>query len=169
MDMDMTVGSQPPIKTEEDHDQFDNNPPATVPVYDYAGFWMRLWAYLVDLIVVGSLNRMIIYPLLRLFDIPIAEASIFSLSVFLTWIVGMSYFVFMTKRFGQTLGKMLFGLRVVSSTKDNLSWIDVIFREVIGKFISKTVLFGGYIAVAFTSKKQGLHDYFADTFVIHEK
>ncbi|MER2060547.1 MAG: RDD family protein, partial [Niallia sp.] len=30
--------------------------------YVYAGFWMRFWAYLADIIIVSSVNRILIYP-----------------------------------------------------------------------------------------------------------
>lgn len=38
----------------------------TVQPVRYAGFWMRFWAYLLDLLVVGSINRLIIHPIFRL-------------------------------------------------------------------------------------------------------
>ena len=75
----------------------------------------------------------------------------------------------MTKHFGQTIGKMIMGLKVISLTDEHLTWSAVIFRELIGRYISKTALFLGYAAVAFTNKKRGFHDYFAETSVIHEK
>jgi uncharacterized RDD family membrane protein YckC len=72
----------------------------------------------------------------------------------------------MTKFLGQTLGKMVFGLKVVDLKKNGLSWGTVLFREWIGRFISSTVIVG-YIIVAFLPHKQGLHDLFADTSVVH--
>jgi uncharacterized RDD family membrane protein YckC len=56
----------------------------------------------------------------------------------------------------------------LSSKEETLNWGTVLFRELIGRYISKTIWIG-YIIVAFTPKKQGLHDIFADTQVIHEK
>ena len=46
------------------------------------------------------------------------------------------YFVLMTKFLRQTLGKMVFGLKVVDLKKNGLSWGTVLFREWIGRFIS---------------------------------
>ena len=48
-----------------------------------------------------------------------------------------------------------------------LTWSTIIFREVIGRFISKLLVIP-YLLVAFTPKKEALHDIFADTYVIHE-
>lgn len=134
----------------------------------YAGFWMRFWAYLVDLIVIGSINRIIIYPVLRYFDFPLSDSNKFSISSIATAITFYLYFVLMTKFLRQTLGKMIFGLKVIELHGENIKWSTVFFREFIGKFISK-FLFIGFILVAFLPRKQGLHDLFADTTVIHER
>ncbi|WP_079510351.1 RDD family protein [Mesobacillus jeotgali] len=133
----------------------------------YAGFWTRFWAYLLDLIVIGSINRMIINPIFRALDIPLAEDGIFSPMAIATAVVFYLYFVLMTKFLGQTLGKMVFGLKVVELDGKTLTWGTVLFREWIGRFISATI-FVLYVVVAFTKRKQGLHDLFADTTVIYE-
>ncbi|MBT2684011.1 RDD family protein [Bacillus sp. ISL-37] len=133
----------------------------------YAGFWTRFWAYLLDLIVIGSINRMIINPVFRALDVPLIEDGILSPMAIATAVVFYLYFVLMTKYFGQTLGKMVFGLKVVEMDGKGLTWGTVIFREWIGRFISATIIVL-YLVVAFTKKKQGLHDLFADTTVIYE-
>jgi uncharacterized RDD family membrane protein YckC len=133
-----------------------------------AGFWIRLWAYLIDLLVVSSVNRILIYPLFELIGLNKNNSFIFSPVSIATAVIFFAYFVFMTKYFHQTLGKMIFGLKVTSLKEETLNWGTVLFREFIGRYISKTIWIG-YIIVAFTPKKQGLHDIFADTQVIHEK
>ncbi len=133
----------------------------------YAGFWTRFWAYLLDLVVIGSINRMIINPVFRALDVSLIEDSVFSPVAIATAVVFYLYFVLMTKFLGQTLGKMVFGLKVVELDGKGLSWGTVIFREWIGRFISATIMVL-YVVVAFTKKKQGLHDLFADTTVIYE-
>jgi uncharacterized RDD family membrane protein YckC len=133
----------------------------------YAGFWTRFWAYLLDLIVIGSINRMIINPVFRALDVSLIEDGIFSPMAIATAVIFYLYFVLMTKFLGQTLGKMVFGLKVVELHGTGLTWGTVIFREWIGRFISATIMVL-YVVVAFTKKKQGLHDLFADTTVIYE-
>lgn len=149
-------------ETNEDHTayQYVNVPP------NYAGFWMRLWAYLLDIVVIGSLNRILINPSFRALDISLSESSIFSAASIATAIVFYLYFVLMTKFFGQTLGKMVFGIKVVSLGERPLTWTTVLIREFIGRYISK-LLYIGYIIVAFLPKKQGIHDLFSDTAVVH--
>jgi uncharacterized RDD family membrane protein YckC len=132
----------------------------------FAGFWMRFWAYLLDLIVIGSVERLIINPIFRVFEIPLMEFNMFAPISIASAIIFYLYFVLMTKYFHQTLGKMVFGLRVIDLKSDQLSWRTILFREWIGRFISVTIVIG-YIVVAFLPKKQGLHDLFTDTSVIH--
>jgi uncharacterized RDD family membrane protein YckC len=136
------------------------------PDYKFAGFWMRFWAYLLDSVVIGSINRIIVYPIFRMFDLSLSEANMFAPVSIITAIVFYAYFVLMTKYLGQTLGKMVFGLKVVSLNDEKLNWSTIMFREWIGRFISGTILIL-YIVVGFLPKKQGIHDLFADTTVVH--
>lgn len=155
---------QEPIQEKEPQPLVANS----ISVLRYAGFWMRFWAYLLDLVVIGSINRLLIYPVFRAFDLSLAETSMFAPIAILTALTFYLYFVLMTKFLGQTLGKMAFGIKVIPLKGDSLSWGTVLFREWIGRFISSAILIL-YIVVAFLPKKQGLHDLFADTTVIHEK
>jgi uncharacterized RDD family membrane protein YckC len=157
--MDYTVSDEQPIETT----------PAPPKPRKYAGFWMRFWAYLIDILVIGSLYRILIYPAFRWLDLPLTGGSMFSLKAVLTAIIFYSYFLLMTRFFSQTLGKMIFAIQVVpKELEEKLSWTTLLFREVVGRFISK-VLFIGYIITAFTSEKKALHDIFADTRVIHTR
>lgn len=136
------------------------------PPFRYAGFWMRFWAYLLDLIVVGSIERLVVKPLFRLLELPLGEFNMFAPFSIASAIIFYLYFVLMTKYFKQTLGKMVFGIKVVDLKNDQLTWGTILFREWIGRFISATIVIG-YIIVAFLPKKQGLHDIFSDTTVVH--
>lgn len=156
MDETMNVHTAPPASVEESSVR-------------YAGFWMRFWAYIVDVIVIASLNGILITPFVKWLEIPPGEPGFLPIQGVLTGIVFYAYFILMTKFLSQTLGKMLFGLTVRREKKEDLTWGTVIFREGIGRFISKTILFVGYIMVGFTKQKKGLHDIFADTIVVHEE
>lgn len=159
-----------PVQNEEyrrqvmDEEVLKRNKP--VQPAHYAGFWMRFWAYLLDLIVVGSLVRILVKPIFRFLDVPLWDLNMFSPISIAGAVIFYLYFVLMTKFFGQTLGKMVFGLKVVDLKTGRLTWGTVLFREWIGRFISSTIVVG-YIMVAFFPKKQGLHDLFTDTSVIY--
>lgn len=155
------------IEDESKSDQISTFNHASTPI-KYAGFWMRFWAYLLDIVVIGSLNRIIVYPILRLLDVSLNDASIFAPVSILTAVIFYLYFVLMTRFFGQTLGKMVFGLKVISLKDEKLKWSTILFREWIGRFISGSILLL-YFIVGFLPKKQGIHDLFADTTVVHER
>ncbi|MFC0473246.1 RDD family protein [Halalkalibacter kiskunsagensis] len=138
----------------------------------FAGFWMRFWAYLLDMIVVFSVNGLLLYPLFKLTNInELHSVGFFRLETVLTALVFFLYFAIMTKIYGQTIGKMVMGLRVMSATKDQLNWSQILFREGIGRFLQQAFffLYAIYVIIAFTNNKQGLHDKLADTYVIFER
>lgn len=137
------------------------------PVVRYAGFWMRFWAYLIDLIIIGSINRLLVKPLFLFFGWDFSHSGMFAPAAIAYAFIFYAYFVLMTKAFGQTLGKMIFGLKVISLEDKELTWSTVLFREWIGRYISATI-WVLYAFVGLTKKKQGIHDMFADTTVIHE-
>ncbi|WP_255473031.1 RDD family protein [Rummeliibacillus sp. SL167] len=133
-----------------------------------AGFWTRFWAYLIDLIVVFSINAITVKPLFFFTGWENIEIFYIPLYGSMTSLLFYAYFVVMTKIWGQTVGKMVLGIRVVSEDGKPLSWATVFFREWIGRFISVTIDIL-YILVAFTPNHKAIHDYIADTKVIHER
>lgn len=139
--------------------------------YHYAGFWMRFWAYFLDQIIVFSINGILVYPVLNLFDLMDKKIFFFTVTSILTALISYVYFVVMTKWFSKTLGKQILGLKVISQHEEPLSWGDVIFREVIGRFILQAFFICNllYVVVAFSPKKVGIHDYIADTYVVFEE
>lgn len=160
----MDVMSDDDILIKEDN----NNTIKTEP--RYAGFWMRLWAYIIDTIVIFSISGFFTSPL-SLID-GFSNLSIFgfwSMAAVISGLVYYSYFLIMTKLLGQTLGKMIFNLKVIPKNNDNLSWLDLFFREVIGRFIYNTIFIMKlvYLVVAFTPRKQGIHDMIGNSYVIH--
>ena len=133
----------------------------------YAGFWTRVVAFLIDLIVVyatasllntlsfGLLNKQIDFPIL-------GEESLSYVIVIFTYFIAMTYF------FSQTLGKMIMKIKVETNKGDKLSFTDVIYRELVGRLLTIFLANLPYLAIAFTNKKKGLHDFIADTVVVKE-
>lgn len=133
-----------------------------------AGFWVRFWAYVIDLLVIFAVTSILIKPIFALLGLETEETIWYAPYAILSALVFYGYFVLMTKFFGQTVGKMIMGIRVVSLKTDQLSWSTLLFREWIGRFINATIL-PLYWIVGFTPLKQGVHDFIADTTVIHEE
>ena len=136
----------------------------------FAGFWTRFWAYTIDLIVLFAISGIFIKPIFRAVGLEISNPIFLFFSPYKITIlvILLLYFTLMTKYFQQTVGKMVMGIKVVSQQGKTLTWGNLIFREVIGRFISKLLVLP-YLLVVFMPKKEALHDIFADTYVVHEE
>src|SRR5690625_1929519 len=137
--------------------------------YRYAGFWMRFWAYLFDVIIVFSINGILLSPLKFLYEGVQFEIGFWTVNGILAGAIYYIYFLLMTKFFQQTLGKMILGLKVIKENEGTLLWSDLLFREVVGRFIYNvlSILKLLYIVVAFSPEKKGIHDMIGNTRVIH--
>jgi uncharacterized RDD family membrane protein YckC len=131
----------------------------------YGGFWIRLVAYIIDAIlltlVVGGLGAILGFNLMET-DLERQE-PLFNL---LSFVIGWLYFALMeSSERGATVGKMALGLRVVTSNGQRLSFMNATGRY-FAKIISAIILGIGFLMIAFTDKKRGLHDMIASTLVI---
>ncbi|MFC4559066.1 RDD family protein [Virgibacillus kekensis] len=137
----------------------------------YAGFWMRFWAYLADLIIVFSINGILLSPLKFIDNGAAVDIGFWTLAGIFSAIIFYVYFLLMTRFFEQTLGKMIFGLRVIREDFQQLRWSDLLFREVVGRFFHRVFFFTGllYLFVAFSREKQGIHDMIGNTRVVIER
>ena len=132
-----------------------------------AGFWTRFVAYVIDMIVIyaissllntfsfGLLNKQLDFPIL-------GEESLSYVIVMFTYFIAMTYF------FSQTLGKMIMKIKVETNKGEKLSLADVVYRELVGRLLTIFLVYLPYLAVVFTNKKKGLHDFIADTVVVKE-
>ncbi|RSU10779.1 hypothetical protein CBF29_09150 [Vagococcus elongatus] len=145
------LGKKPPKKNL--HYQFPN--------YFYAGFWMRLFAFLVDLLLIACLKTILLGNVLGMS----ANGLVYTIGALICY---LGYFIFMTKLTnGQTIGKMIFGLKVVCFNEEKLSWTTVLIREGACRIILKKGFFMiGYLVAAFSPKKQHIGDMFSDTSVV---
>ncbi|MFS0787510.1 RDD family protein [Shouchella sp. 1P09AA] len=142
----------------------------------YAGFWMRFWAFLFDLLILTGINGVLVNTWAPFIASSDSRWSFFFTAFFvpsvLYAILFFLYFGLMTRFFRQTLGKMIFGIEVISAKGDRLTWGQLFFREGVGRFLHQAPILGNltllaYIVVACTPKKQGVHDLFAETYVVH--
>jgi uncharacterized RDD family membrane protein YckC len=161
--------NETPSKLEEGFDYKDEEQEYRGKTFRLAGFWIRFYAYLIDLIIIGSITFLFFRPILNLVglstDLPLISISLSSLGV-----IAAFYFVFMTKLWSQTMGKMIFGLKVIKHNGKSLDWLTVIFREIVGRTISQLIgLHIGYIWAAFHPKKQTWHDQLMDTYVVFDE
>jgi uncharacterized RDD family membrane protein YckC len=140
---------------------------------NYAGFWIRVGAYLIDAIILYVVN-MIIFGVFGLSMMPAANAGLSEealggtvwLVYLLTLVLNWVYFAVMESSARQaTLGKMALGLTVTGEGGQRISFARATGRY-FAKILSGLVLMIGYIMVGFTQRKQGLHDMLASTLVL---
>lgn len=135
-----------------------------------AGFWIRVVARAVDFFITATMVTVL--TLLLLFfasDLISSEQGQAALSLIIVIFIVTTiviYDVFFLGYCGQTPGKMAVRIKVIRTDGVDLSYGRAFFREVIGKYVSRFLLFAGYLMVAFDGQKQGLHDKIADTYVI---
>ena len=76
--------------------------------------------------------------------------------------------VFMRLFNGQTLGKMVFGMRVIKKNGARISILDALLRNVLGYMVSQIFLLG-YIWAFTDGENQAWHDKMAGTVVVEER
>lgn len=133
-----------------------------------ASFLSRAVAFIIDGLAIWGLSQIIIHPVLQLAGIGDAYflTPMLSVANIATAVLYYLYFILMTYFAQATLGKMVTGITVVSRNPGKLSLSQVIFRELVGRYINNTLWYLPYLAVLFTERRIGLHDYFADTYVV---
>jgi uncharacterized RDD family membrane protein YckC len=150
---------------------------------NYAGFWLRFVAVIIDGIILGILQFVVLAPILAAIGIGASsdiangsEADMVALIAKLTALfstvgligqaVNILYFSFMeSSKFQATIGKLALGLIVTDTNGEKLDFLKAMIRNV-SKIVSTITLGIGYLLVAFTEKKQALHDMIASTLVV---
>jgi uncharacterized RDD family membrane protein YckC len=130
-------------------------PPAAVPPHitaamPRAGFWIRMAALLLDVLLVGFLMSLLH---------PFGNFHILMLAI---------YGAVMWKLRGTTVGGIVFDLHVVRLDGRPVDWETAIVRA-LGCFLSLFVVFLGFIWIAFDANRQAWHDKIAGTVVVRAK
>ncbi len=132
---------------------------------EYAGFWKRVLAYIIDAILLFVATA----PIAFLLGEPIlntTEGAGFRTADIINTVIGVAFFVgFESSSFQATPGKMALGLIVTDSNGGRITPLRALGRYA-AKILSAVILLIGFIMVAFTERKQGLHDLIANTLVI---
>ena len=124
---------------------------------EYAGFFERFLAVLIDAVILSIVNAVIRMALGSL------------VSVFTGLVIGIAYEVyFLSSPKQATIGKQAMGIIVTDLNGGRIDPGKAALRWV-GKIISCLILFIGYIMAAFTERKQALHDMIAGTLVLKGK
>jgi uncharacterized RDD family membrane protein YckC len=153
-------------------------------VVTYAGFWKRFAASLIDSIIMSAVTFLVLIPFLAMIGISAGVSSTmenseaaagligllvgaYLFAIFVMLIAQWLYFALMESSSRQaTLGKMALGIIVTDMNGGKVS-----FGKATGRYFGKivsSIMCIGYLMVAFTEKKQGLHDMMAGTLVVNK-
>jgi uncharacterized RDD family membrane protein YckC len=159
----------------------------TESLENYAGFWKRFLAYIIDAIVLYIPNMLIMNAMgaqaaqTRLTDALQAAAgnagamleayshyySELGNASLLTTVVAWLYFAFCESSAWQgTLGKLALGIRVTDMQGRRISVPRALGRYP-AKFLSAIILFVGFMMAGWTQRKQALHDMICGTLVLN--
>jgi uncharacterized RDD family membrane protein YckC len=136
---------------------------------EYAGFWIRFGAMLIDLVVMVIV---LLIPLTMIYgeEYWLGEKFIYGFwDVILGYIVPIAATIWFWLRYMGTPGKMATKLRIVDAATGN----KMTTGQAIGRYFAYTIavlpLCLGLIWVGIDKKKQGWHDKLAGTVVIRDK
>lgn len=153
---------------------------------EYAGFWIRLGAALIDIsILIAGLYILYctisqsffwIFPDIQKFAMSLVDiARGGSVSGSIVWLIATILLFFLIgstvyataswATTGQTVGKMALGIKVIRTDGSAVD-LRIAFIRFLGCLLSVASLGIGFIILAFDSHKQSLHDRIADTYVV---
>ena len=154
----------------------ENSEISGLAVMRYAGFWIRFGAAFIDGIIIYAVN----FPLGMLFGFLMptlvhaqktpSDALFFPAIILmnlLQMILPALYVIWMTGKYGATLGKKAVGIKVVMSDGSPISYGRATGRY-FAKILSALILYIGYIMGAFDDEKRALHDHICNTRVIYK-
>jgi uncharacterized RDD family membrane protein YckC len=138
---------------------------------EYAGFWVRVGAALIDTLLILAIT----FPLLlaiygtEYFDAEQTGLIAGPVDFLISWVLpAVAAIVFwMTRQ--ATPGKMALSLRVVDAASGNTLTVGQSIVRYLGYYLATLPLLLGIIWVAFDKKKQGWHDKLAGTVVVRSK
>jgi uncharacterized RDD family membrane protein YckC len=140
--------------------------------FEYAGFWIRFVAYLIDGIILGCARYAITIPLgLETFfrrGGPTGLSVFFSIAQLVGSIMGIAYYTYFWTQHNATPGKMIFGLKVVRPDGGTIS-----IGQSIGRYfcyiLDTITIFIGFMMAGWDDEKRALHDRLCDTRVIRTR
>lgn len=119
---------------------------------NYAGFWLRFAAGLIDGIILGIIA------------IPLNLIG----GGWIMLLIGWLYSALLESSARQaTIGKIALDIKVTDMNGSRISFGKATARH-FSKIISTLILMIGFIMIAFTEKKQGLHDIIAGSLVVRK-
>ncbi len=136
----------------------------------YAGFWIRLLASIIDVLILAAIQFPLLYAFYGSGYFTDLDADLVrgGADLVISYILPLLFSIVLWVQIGGTPGKRLLRLRVVDEkTGKNIPYGQAFIRY-IGYIASSIPLLFGFIWVAFDKRKKGWHDHIAGTIIIQE-
>lgn len=133
-------------------------------------FWPRFGAYVFDYALAGVGGWIIVGFIVGIFspDSGFFENISFTADRIFTFSMVIMYHMICLANFSTTLGKKIFGLRVVDETTKKAISTNQAIKRSLSYFLS-SLLFGiGFLRIINNPKKQGWHEEIAKTYVVRD-
>ena len=137
--------------------------------YDLAGAGNRGFAAMVDFTVAAIVFVGALWLLRTLYDVfGVRAVQLYGVGVLLTFALAWSYFIFFEWLWqGQTIGKRMYGLRVIRDDGAPAGFLAVLIRNLLRLVDFLPALYGlGLVTIIVTSRSQRLGDIAAGTYVV---
>ncbi len=156
---------------------------------EYAGFWLRFGAHILDQILIGLFNFLLVFPFLMFTGLIAGWGSLAGMNfeelseeetigiglgfmgmimtiVIVSFFISWLYYSIMESSSRQaTLGKLALDLKVTDMQGNRITFLNATGRY-FGKIISGMTFSIGYLMAGFTTHKQALHDIIAGCLVV---
>lgn len=133
---------------------------------DYAGFWIRLAALIIDSIILYAINFVVIYAIGFESLLDPSSILVYYAVTLVTYLIYFAAFESSSRQ--GTPGKMAVGIKIGKENGEPISFANALGRY-FAKLLSSLILCIGYLMAAWDDKKQGLHDKLANTYVFYSK
>ncbi|MEK7685228.1 MAG: RDD family protein [Verrucomicrobiota bacterium] len=134
---------------------------------EYAGFWTRVAAKMVDGLIVG-VPLMLLYLLWILPSLRSNRSLPLSMQLLVQigfYAVGAAYSTFFLGKYGATPGKMACKIQVITAEGGRVTYARA-FGRYFAEILSGLICYIGYLMVAFDGEKRALHDRICNTRVV---
>jgi len=136
----------------------------------YASVPRRTIAGIIDVAILGTIAAVIVLLTLRIAELTLAEWHLLPVAPMLAFLLLLcgGYFILFTAAGGQTIGKMIMGIRVVNAAGDAPPRVSfrTAFIRTLTCLGSVVALGGGFLPVLFSAERRAFHDRVADTRVV---
>lgn len=158
---------------------------AGIGTREFAGFWIRFAAKLIDGLILGFV-LLVVFLVLMFFIMAVMFGAVAgnqekpNETLFIGLLlmcqfacygilccIPICYETFFIGKYGATPGKMAVGIKVIRTDHSRITYLRALGRSCASVFFS-SICYIGYIIAAFDDEKRSLHDHVCDTRVVYK-